>query len=332
LNCPYIIAEIASAHEGKLELLKILYEEAILTGTDAVKVQIFCRDELLSKMHHKYEAFGEIELTEREWKEFFNFTKKYQTDLLVEVFDNSSLNLVLENCNPQGFKIPTSDISNREFLEKIAKTKKDIYLGIGGATKNEIYNAIEILQQNDASKLILMHGFQSFPTRLEDTNLNQIYKIKELFDLEVGFADHVDAEDKYWRMALPDMAITAGATVIEKHITLDRALKGRDYYSSLNPHEFKSFVKNIKAIENIFGESQIGQLNEAEIEYRSLMKKQAVVNRDLKEDEIITETKLSFRRTGEEGISEYEAENVYGKKVKKIIKAGHHLKYEDLKN
>jgi N,N'-diacetyllegionaminate synthase len=312
----YIIAEIASAHEGKIKLLRKLYHIATDTGADAVKLQIFQRESLMSKFHHKFNSFGEIEISRNNWIDFLKNTSKSNTDLLVEVFDRSSLDIAEQSDAVDGYKIPTSSIGDADFIKLIAQTNKPIFLGIGGATIQEIEFALECIQALNNQDCVLMHGIQSFPTRLEDSQISMIGYLKTKFQHTIGYADHISADDYQFRTVLPAMAVSAGASVIEKHITDDRSRKGRDYFSSLEPSEFKEFVDIMNQMSPILGNNQ-DILSDAQNEYRYLMKQQAVASREIYKGEILKKGDLLFKRTGIKGISHNESRYLYGKKIKK---------------
>jgi sialic acid synthase SpsE len=270
----------------------------------------------MSKFHHKFNSFGEIEISRNNWIDFLKNTSKSNTDLLVEVFDRSSLDIAEQSDAVDGYKIPTSSIGDADFIKLIAQTNKPIFLGIGGATIQEIEFALECIQALNNQDCVLMHGIQSFPTRLEDSQISMIGYLKTKFQHTIGYADHISADDYQFRTVLPAMAVSAGASVIEKHITDDRSRKGRDYFSSLEPSEFKEFVDIMNQMSPILGNNQ-DILSDAQNEYRYLMKQQAVASREIYKGEILKKGDLLFKRTGIKGISHNESRYLYGKKIKK---------------
>jgi N,N'-diacetyllegionaminate synthase len=312
---PYIIAEIASAHEGEKELALDLFKLAAQTGADAVKFQMFDRDTLMSRYHHKYDAFGIIQISADEWREVLTEAGQSNVDIHVEVFDETSLELAESVDVVSGYKIPTSDIGNLQHLRNVASTGKQVYLAVGGALSEEIESAITTLKEVGCNQPILMLGFQSFPTKLEDSNLVRLRMLREQYGLPVGYADHIDAEDTELARLVPAMSMSAGASVIEKHITFDRSKKGRDYYSSLNPDEFKAFTALIRRLHTAMGQAEI-TLNQAEIDYRYLMKRQAVASQDIAPGDILSEGLVSYKRTGIEGLSPKDIATLIGKRIK----------------
>lgn len=325
----YIIAEIASAHDGKPDFALRLFQLAAATGADAVKFQIFDRQSLISRFHEKYEAFGIIALPPQKWLDVLAECGRSNVDVVVEVYDVPSLAVAEKSGVVKAYKIPTSDIGNTELLTLAARTGKQVMLAVGGATSKEIASAVDTLRPlTSPGNLVLMHGFQSFPTLIEDTNLERLRWLSRTYDLPVGYADHVDAEDREMARVIPAMAMAAGATVIEKHITDNRSRKGRDYYSSLSPDEFTDFVAFIRKAEIACGLADPA-LTQAEVTYRYLMKKQAVAAVDLTAGASLAATLIAYKRTGKDGISPADMQPLHGRKLKRAIKADEAITKED---
>ena len=327
---PYIIAEIASAHEGNPDLAERLYRLAAETGADAVKFQIFRRDALLCHHHPKYASFGEIEMSAAAWRRLLQVAAELPPDLMVEVFDEESLALAEESGAVAAYKVPTSDLGNLPFLQRLAATGKPLHLGVGGAMLDEIDAAVACLRQAGAGeRLVLMHGIQSFPTRLEDSHLAWIPSLLRRYGVPVGYADHVDAEEREWARLLPAMAVAVGARVIEKHLTDDRSRKGRDYYSSLEPAEFRSFVALLRQLPVALGGGD-GVLGDAGTAYRYLMKRQAVAARPIGAGAPLQAGDVVFKRTGRAGLAPLEMTQLYGRAVGRDIAADEPITREDL--
>jgi len=301
-TAPYIIAEIASAHEGDPAFARKLFKLAAATGTDAVKFQLFNRNHLLSRFHPKFESFGEIEIAPEEWVEILKECSQFPVDIIVEAFDEASLELAESTGVAAAYKLPTSDISNTPFLQSMAATGKTIFLGVGGAMVGEIAEALQTLKAAQSGPVILMHGFQAYPTHISDTNFARLTALYQKFGLRTGYADHIDADD--WEVAslVPSMALSAGATVIEKHFTDDRSRKGRDHYSSLNPGEFKKFVVLIRNAAKAIGVFE-DTLNDAERTYRNQMKRHAVAACDMDAGTPLSVENVTFKRTNQEGLT-----------------------------
>ena len=306
----YIIAEVASAHEGNPDLILKIADHAIKSGADAIKFQIFVRDQLLIKSNPYYNEFGEIEITPSHWQRILKEVSSQNIDIIVEPYDVDSLNIAEQTDLVNGYKLPTACIGETELIQKIKETKKSVYLGIGGAEWDEIEQAVSLFKSSD---ITLLCGFQNFPTKLEDSKLYQIRQLKEALGCAVGYADHVDAEDQEMTRLLSTMAVVAGATVIEKHITDDRTRKGKDHYSALNPDEFKSFVRLMRSLPNIIGKEKEWSLSKAEMKYRRFTKRQAVAAQDIAVGKELDLKDIVFKRTNEEGLSAQDISEYVGR-------------------
>jgi sialic acid synthase SpsE len=326
---PYIIAEIASSHEGDVDLAIQLVQQASQTGTDAIKLQIFNREYLISSYHEKYESFGEIELSRPEWMKVLSVAERTGVDIIMEVYDPDSLAFCETFSFISAYKIPTSDISNREFLETFADTGKPLYLGAGGATQNEIDMAVTLLKNRSVKKLVLMHGFQSYPTKLENTNLSRIPMFRHRYDVDVGMADHCDAEEHHISFMIPAMAYSMGASFIEKHITHDRSKRGRDHYSALNPDEFTEFVRSMKSVQVALGSEHM-DLTPEEENYRRVMKRFAVMKHAMSAGMTLGNENVLFKRTGDKGISHADITNITGRRLKQDKQVDEPIQESDL--
>ena len=298
-----VIAEIASAHGGDKASLINLLEKADQTGADFVKIQVFNFTELVHLTEGETSDLEQIELSINDWLDILSFAESNNINLLAEVYDLPSLQILKNKPSIAGFKIPTADINNSELIKEVAKEAKPVFIGIGGAKIYEIEESIKELSLNGATKIILLHGIQSFPTKLEDSFLSKVPLLKEKFNLEIGYADHIDAEDKHLAILVPSIAVAMGAKYIEKHITLDRSKKGFDYYSSLNPDEFTNFIKLIKSTSLAISDVSDLELEAAEISYRNKMKKFGILNADVSKGQLLSESDIVFKRLAETGLT-----------------------------
>jgi len=311
---PYVIAEIASAHEGDVSLAKRMAASAAQTGADAVKLQIFRRDALIATVHPKFASFGEIELQPDEWREVIAVVAEADVDLIVEVYDEASLDLAETTSSVDAYKFPTSDIANLEFLRRVAGTGKPIYIGMGGATLDEVRRAVEVARNARGGQVTLVHGFQAYPTRIIDADLGRIAVLKREFDLPVCYADHTDAETHEYARALPALALAFGATSIEKHFTDDRGRKGRDHYSALQPEEFRDFVAYLAQASDAFGAGS-DTLSDAERLYRQQMKRNAVAAETLPAGTVLKAGHIAYKRTNAEGVGPADGGILIGKRL-----------------
>ena len=241
-----VIAEMANAHEGSLEKAKQIVEAVADAGADIIKFQ----------KYHKFD------MSDEEWYELIQYAKTKKLMVFADVFDEVGA-MLMQRLNVDGFKITSSDMDNLALIKLVASFGELVILSTGGTTHRELRDAILVCKQE---KTALMHGFQGFPTKLEDCGLNRIGFLKEMYGLTIGYADHIKGDSDLAGI-LPLIAIGAGAIVIEKHITMNRALQGTDYISSLNPWEFTEMVRGIRQIEKAM-DGQIGSFSEAEKQYR----------------------------------------------------------------
>jgi len=325
----FVIAEVAASHDGSLEQAKRLLEVSREVGADAVKFQIFKADELVVSSHSKYHSFKEIEFSVEQWLELLDYSRKLEIIFLADVFDMPSLEL-MDRPEVKGYKVHLTNIANPYMLSAIAKTAKPVFVATGGATLEEIKTAINTLESNGAGNIILMHGYQAYPTKLEEVNLRFITKLEELFHLPVGFLDHVDGGTEM-AMIVPIVAIAFGACVLEKHITLDRSLKGRDYFSSLEPPQFQLLMNYIREVEKTFGRGR-GDFffSQEELKYRQEVMKNIVATTPIPKGTEISHSMLAFKRSSP-GLSPAESPNLVGRTTRVDIEKDEVITWEKVK-
>ena len=288
-----IIAEIANAHQGKPNNLKQLITEASTAGADAVKFQWFKYDHLATPDYEGYQAYVNLFINEERWKDALNLAIEHDLEVWIDVFDDWGMELAKKyNSYITGFKIPPTVIQSKLLMKEIAKLNKPILLGIGGWYDHEIEKTLEFIKLNTSLPVILMYGFQGYPTKEEDVHLARLTYLKTKFDYPIGFADHEDGENPL-AVDLPVQAYFAGACVIEKHITLDRSLKGFDYYSSLEPKEFQEMVNKLRLAETVMGDATV---NESQRQYLKDSLK-VVATRDIEQGEVISFNKITYKRS-----------------------------------
>ena len=322
----YVIAEVAGSHEGNLETAKKMVIAASEAGAGAVKFQIFQADELVTAHHPKYKSFQEVEFQPEEWNELLEYAQNFKIVFLADVFDLPSLQL-MDRLEVHGYKIHLTNLTNPYMLTAVAKTKKPVFLATGGAKPEEIESAINILKNNGNDNIILMQGYQAYPTRLEEVNFRAINKLRKMFQCPVGFLDHVDGGTEM-AMIVPIVSIAWDACVIEKHFTLDRNLGGRDYFSALNPDEFKLLVQNIREIEKTFGTGDF-KLSAEELKYRNEVMKNIVARVHIARGTQITEAMLAFKRS-EPGLPPSEASRITGRFARADIDKDENITWDNV--
>ncbi len=247
-----IIAEVANSHQGKIELVKKIIKEFYYQGARSIKFQIYFADDFLTEDHERFSHFKKQSFSQKEWVKIINLARKVgYKNIYADVLGQKAFMVAKKN-KVDGYKIHSTDLMNDLLLTKLSKEKKKIFLSVGGAKITEIYHAIKFFK-NNIDKPILMHGFQSYPTKIEDTNLSNLKKLKDYFgnSCKYGYQDHTSGSSRF-NLYLSLVSIGYGIQYLEKHITLSRKKKGIDYYSSLEPKEFKNFNKIInKSLEGI---------------------------------------------------------------------------------
>ena len=322
----FLIAEMACAHQGDVEIALDLIDVAVKANVNAVQLQMFKKEAYMNPMYSGWDLCVDLELSFEEWLKVI--AKIRQSDLLffAAAYDIEMVRFCVDN-NVDAFKIHSADLSNIEVLKAIAKTGKPIFLSTGASKFKKIEEALNVLRKNGVEDIVLMHGYQAFPTKIEETHLNFIRTLENKFDLNVGFYDHVDGGSILAKI-VPIMAIGYGAQVIEKHFIMSREDKGIDYESSLDPPNFIEFVKILREAEKAIGSKEIREFTEDEINYRKICKKSIVAKVDISKGQKITKDKVMFVRSNP-GIPPIEFEKIKGKIAKNDIKKYHNLTNND---
>ncbi len=325
-NPTLIIAEIACAHQGDIENACELVKIAGKANVDAIQIQVFKKESYMNSSYKDYDLITKLELTQEEWLKVINLIKETDTLFFAAGYDVESIRFLLKN-NIDAFKVHSSDTSNPEVLMEVANSGKPIFLSCGASKIEEIKKAINFLRKNGTTEIILMHGYQAFPTKIEDTHLNFIRSLKRLFELNVGFYDHVDGGSILAKI-IPVMAIGFGAQIIEKHFILDRKEKGIDYESSLDPENFLEFVKCVRKSEKAIGQKIIRNFTEGEKNYRFYCKKSIVASMNIPKGNEITRENVIFVRSNP-GIPPDQFKKIEGKIAKRNIEKYYNITNED---
>ena len=289
----FVIAEMANAHEGRIEAAKAIIEAVAAAGADAIKFQVFTPDELAVPSFAHYELYKDLQMPDTTWAELVDRAHDLDLRVFADVFGHESADL-MHRLGIDGFKIHAADVSNRTLLRHVGGFGKPVLLSVAGSTWIETAEAVSILRSVGVESIVLMHGIQNYPTRLEHSFLRRIEALRGSFGLPVGFASHVAGGSPESR-SLPVWAVAAGADVLEIHITLDRSKEGLDYYSSLEPNEFAALVQSVRAMEVCLGGRSL-RLSEEEVEYRLAHKKWLVATQEITAGEHISEQNVALKR------------------------------------
>jgi len=300
----FIIAEAGVNHNGSMKIAKKMIDAAAGFGSDAVKFQTFNAKDLVvataekaeyqqrteKKSESQFAMLQKLELNASQHEELIAYCTNKNIQFLSTAFDIKSVNL-LKSYNVQLYKIPSGEITNWPYLITVAKVGKPIILSTGMSTLEEIKIAVEILKQNGSGEITLLHCNTEYPTPYEDVNLRAMLTIKKELGLKVGYSDHTPG------IEVSIAAVALGATVIEKHFTLDRNLEGPDHKASLEPDEFASMVKAIRNIEKALG-SEEKKPSLSEEKNIAIVRKSIVAKRAIKKGEIFTENNITVKRPG----------------------------------
>jgi N,N'-diacetyllegionaminate synthase len=301
----FIIAEAGVNHNGSLTLAKKLIDVAVQAGVDAVKFQTFKAENLVSKNAEKadyqkintndkketqFEMVKKLELNEKTHKKLIAYCNTKNIMFLSTPFDHDSINM-LNDLKLPIFKIPSGEITNLPYLRHIGSLKKKIILSTGMADIGEIEDALDILIEAGTVKenITVLHANTMYPTPMEDVNLKAMVTIGNTFDVAYGYSDHTLG------IEVDIAAVAMGASCIEKHFTLDNAMKGPDHKASLEPDELIAMVKGIRNIEIALG-SSVKKPSPSEIPNIKIARKSIVANCNIKKGDILSEYNLSIKR------------------------------------
>lgn len=312
-----IIAEAGVNHNGSLKLAKELALTAKNCGADIVKFQTAKLDSLVSKHAHmadyqKKNIGGEMSqrdmlrkllLTYDEFTELAAYCSEIGISFLSTPFDLESIDFLQKlDCNL--WKIPSGEITNLPYLEKIAKTHKEIILSTGMSTLDEVREAIAVLEANGAGEITVLHCTTQYPVPFEEVNLNAMLTLYSEFGKKAGYSDHTSG------IEVPIAAVAMGASVIEKHFTLDRNMEGPDHKASLEPDELGAMVRSIRNIEKALGDG-IKSPSESEKANIAVARKSIIAADNIRAGDIFTEENLTTKRPGT-GISPMRWNEVLG--------------------
>lgn len=314
-----IIAEAGVNHNGDINLAKRLVDAAKEAGADIVKFQTADLDSLVSvqaqmaeyqkqntgHVESQKEMLSKLLLSYDEFLELEQYCRQIGIQFLSTPFDIKSIDFL----NPlvRIWKIPSGEITNLPYLEKIAGMPKPIILSTGMSTLREVDDALNVLKSNGAGKITLLHCTTNYPTPMQDVNLNAMLTMEKHFGCSVGYSDHTQG------IEVSIAAVALGAKIIEKHFTLSRDMEGPDHKASLEPDELKALVSAIRNIEKALG---TGEKIPSESEKVNLVvaRKSIIAARQIKSGEIFTENNLTTKRPGT-GISPMKWNDILGKKA-----------------
>jgi N-acetylneuraminate synthase/N,N'-diacetyllegionaminate synthase len=325
-----IIAEAGVNHNGEIEKAIELIDVAADAGADFVKFQSFKAERLVNVNAKKasyqiknskgekdtqFEMLKKLEIGDDWYPTLIHRCKEKGIQFLSTGFDEISINL-LENLNIPFHKIPSGEITNKPFLQHIARTGKDIVLSTGMANLKEVKAALDVLYLEGIKKsqVTVLHCNTEYPTPMEDVNLLAMNQMAKDLKVKVGYSDHTLG------IEVPIAAVALGARVIEKHFTLNRNLPGPDHAASLEPEELKSMVKSIRNIEKAISGNGIKEASKSELKNIEIVRKSLHFKNDLPSGHAIDANDLIDLRPGF-GVNPMQIEMYIGKRLNQNVSA-----------
>ena len=315
-----IIAEAGVNHNGSLELAKQLVDKAKECKVDIVKFQTSRPESLVSRFAQKAEyqkrttgaeesqlaMIRKLLLTFPEYEELAAYCRKQGMHFLSTPFDLESIDF-LKQFHMPFWKIPSGEITNYPYLVKVAQTQEPIVMSTGMCQMGEISDALRVLRENESGEIRLLQCNTEYPTPYQDVNLRAMQTLRNSFRVEVGYSDHTPG------IEVPIAAVALGATIIEKHFTLDRRMEGPDHKASLEPTELAQMVQSIRNIEQAMGTVE-KKVSDSERKNIAIARKSIVASRDIQRGELLTEENITTKRPGD-GISPMHWKEVLGQKA-----------------
>jgi N,N'-diacetyllegionaminate synthase len=319
-----IIAEAGVNHNGDLELAKKLVSAAAEAGADYVKFQTFKAQKIVSRTavkaqyqqrnindgdNSQYAMLKQLEMPEEWHSQLIQYADELGIKFISSGFDPDSIDF-LDRLGSPLFKIPSGEITNKPYLRHIAGKGKPVVLSTGMANMEEIKDAITVLCENGISidKITVLHCNTEYPTPMEDVNLKAMLTIQSELGVKIGYSDHTNG------IEVPIAAVALGATIIEKHFTLDRNLPGPDHKASLEPYELKAMVMAIRNIEKAVSGNGIKEPSKSEMKNIAVARKSIMAAKHIQKGELLTPENLTVKRPGT-GINPMLWDQTIGKKA-----------------
>jgi len=326
---PYIIGETAYNHEGDIDYLYKMIDDIAELKLNAIKFHMLLNPE--SYVQKKHPLIDEIKrwmFFKNQWNEIINYSDKKGLDIIVLCDDVESIEYILENnINITAIELHATGLNDYYLLNDVSKFNKQIILSIGGSTIDEINFAIDFLKNKGKNDILLMYGFQSYPTKYTDINLSKMLKIIDLFKLPIGYADHTAFDDPN-NEVISCMAAMMGINILEKHYTPDYGIERIDYHAAVGKMQMLKIKELMMLALKVYGNGNL-KMSEAELEYGNTgpMKKAIVAKKSIKKGEKLSLDNLWFKRTvGESPIKQNQFLQLVG------LRALHDIREDEIVN
>jgi len=332
MSC-YIIAEIGVNHAGSVEMAKKMVDAAEISGANAVKFQTFTAEKLVSSGTQKvkyqesttskdethFEMIKSLEFAYEDHIPVFEYCRDKGLDFISTPYDIESAEFLV-SIGVEIFKTASADIVDLSLHHFIAQHAKQAIVSTGMATLGEIEHVVDIYRNYDC-KLTLLHCVSNYPCAIKSLNLSVMKTLKNAFQCDVGYSDHALG-------AYPAVvAVALGASIIEKHFTLDKSMKGPDHKASSDPQEFSELVQAIRIAEAALG-SAVKSVQNEEKQMREVSRKSLFFSKDVKKGQVLLKEHFSLKRPGI-GLYELELSAILGCKASKDFPIGHMIAYGD---
>jgi N,N'-diacetyllegionaminate synthase len=339
----FVIAEAGVNHNGSDKLALKLIEAAVMAGADAVKFQTFKAETLVSKgaetaeyqkrqtgSDDQFSMLKKLEMSEELHVKLIEHCNKLGIEFMSTPFDMDAANFLVD-LGMKRIKVPSGELTNIPFIRELAAFNKPMILSTGMADMSEVVEAVQaVCDERDRlgysesleEMLTVLHCTSNYPAKYEDINLNAMLTMASEIKLPVGYSDHTEGT------LVSVAAVAMGATLVEKHFTVDRELPGPDHKASLEPDELALLVEQVRQIESCLGDG-IKKPRASELPVRELVRRSVTLTRDKKAGEVIQAENLVLLRPGN-GIPPKQLQDVIGRSLKTAHKAGETLTWQDL--
>lgn len=315
----YILAEMASSHEGDPAVASFIIKGAAKAGADGILFQLMDLHTYIIPSDEDWADTESFFMGQKNWAALIDRAAASGLDIWANVYDMASIRFC-DGKNIKGFKLHSSNLENEELVLAVVRAKKEILLSIGGMSREEIEESLDFIYSIDKkARLYLMYGLQNFPTNPEGVNLNFIKELSRETGIPFGYQDHSEP-DSAASTYLPVLFAAEGAAIIEKHITYIRELKGQDFEAALNADEFAAFVKDIRIVDRILGKDP-DEVSPDELkyrEYKTLIKVVAVKN--IKAGDVFSADNIDVMRSKKGEVGGKKLKDLFGKKAKLAYK------------
>lgn len=330
----FIIAEAGVNHNGDIQTAFDLIDAAHLAGVDAIKFQTFKTEKIVTRSAQKadyqknalaesqFDMIKKLELSYAEFEKLQQYCHAIGLCFLSTPDESDSLDFLADVLHVPMLKIGSGEVNNLPFLKQIAAKNLPMILSTGMSTLGEVETAVGTIQAVSNAPLTLLHCTTNYPCPMDQVNLSAMLTLRDAFRLPVGYSDHTLG------IEVPIAAAALGATVIEKHFTLDTDMAGPDHKASLDPQQLAAMVRSIRHIEAALGDG-IKRPNADEEKTRQVVRKRLVATRDLAVGQVLTDQEIDFKRA-DSGIFVEHLDLVVGKKLIAAVSADSALQWQHL--